>query len=279
MRVAVFTSVYNEVFWLPIWIRHYSAQVGAENCYVLDDGSDDGSTDNLPVNVERVRRAEIFDEFERLGRVQDRVAKLLRRYGAVLHTDCDELILADPARYSNLVAYTAATTHEVVTTAGLELVHLLSTELALDPSRPIGEQRRWVRFHGAMCKPALVRKPVTWQPGFHFCDAPTVFDGLYLVHLRWCDSALAQARLARTRAIAYSPPQWGTHWRWGDEQLRNAMADIATFPPEPFLLDDHAPPLEPLLEEVKNGRAVGDHKLRVSPRKLWELPERVRAIL
>jgi len=39
---------YNESFYLKRWYRWYGSQLGIENCFVLDHGSDDGSTDDLP---------------------------------------------------------------------------------------------------------------------------------------------------------------------------------------------------------------------------------------
>ena len=36
---------------LPLWIRYYGGQFGVENLYVVDDNSEDGSTDDLPCDV------------------------------------------------------------------------------------------------------------------------------------------------------------------------------------------------------------------------------------
>ena len=36
---------------LPLWVNYYGGQFGAENLYVVDDNSEDGSTDDLPCDV------------------------------------------------------------------------------------------------------------------------------------------------------------------------------------------------------------------------------------
>ena len=107
MRVAALTMVYNEPVWARVWVRHYARQVGAAHCLVLDHGSDDGSTAGLEVAVERVRRSTL-DEDARARLVSDCAAVLLRSYDAVVHTDADELLIADPLRYADLRAYAAA---------------------------------------------------------------------------------------------------------------------------------------------------------------------------
>jgi hypothetical protein len=58
MKLAAITMVYNEPDYMDIWCRHYARQVGAENCYVIDHVSDDGTTDGLgDVNVTRLARS------------------------------------------------------------------------------------------------------------------------------------------------------------------------------------------------------------------------------
>jgi len=34
--LAVVTMVYNEEDFLPIWLKHYSRQVGLKNCFIID---------------------------------------------------------------------------------------------------------------------------------------------------------------------------------------------------------------------------------------------------
>lgn len=127
MRLAALTMAYNEPVWAGVWARFYSRQVGAANCFLLDHGSDDGSTEELEVHVERLPRSAL-DENARAATVSAVTAELLRVYDAVVHADVDELVLADPSRYGDLVAFAEAVPDLVVTAAGLDVQHLPAEE-------------------------------------------------------------------------------------------------------------------------------------------------------
>ena len=49
--LAAVTMVYNEPEFIPLWIKYYGEQVGKENCYIVDNGSDDGSLDSYRMSV------------------------------------------------------------------------------------------------------------------------------------------------------------------------------------------------------------------------------------
>ena len=272
---------YNEPVWAPVWARHYAAQVGAEHCLLLDHGTDDGSTDRLPVPVRRLPRSPLDDAW-RVEQVRAVVAELLGRYDAVIHTDADELLLADPALYPDLRAYAAATPHPVVTAIGLDVQHLPDEEPALDLLQPFGAQRKWVRFSAAMCKPALVRRAVAWAPGFHCCDAPLVTDRLYLLHMRYADLGLGLRRLARTRGQAFSSPDIAGHQRVQDGEFAGMVRAIAGLPRLECEIEPDAPPLLGWLERVRASRVEREGEvykldLTLSGDELWRLPGRFRA--
>ena len=274
MRVAAVTMMFNEPVWAPVWVRHYARQVGAENCLVLDHGTTDGSTEGLGVRVERVRRSAL-DEEARAALVSDCVRELLRGYDAVVHSDADELVFADPARFADLAAYAAAAP-EVAVATGLDLQHLPDEEAGLDAGSPVGGQRRWVRFSGAMCKPALVRRPVRWRPGFHSCDVAGAFGGLYLVHLRYADLDAGLARLERTRGQAFATADTNPHQRVADEAFEAMVRAIGRLP---RLEGDVDALSAPWLERMQAGWNRGDGQLSVAGDALWRLPERMAAVL
>ena len=267
---------HNEPFFAPLWARHYARQVGgAEHCYLLDHGSTDRSTAGLPVNI-LPRPRTLRDEEERVETVSAAAAELLKRYDAVVHSDIDELLVADPARFATLADYAAAAP-DVVTAFGLELQHLPDEEPPLDPGRFLGQQRRWVRFAAAMCKPALVRRRVQWSPGFHSSDAPLVLDALYLIHLRYVDLGAALRRLAATRVMAAADPSSTAHHRVKDEDFAAMVRAVAALPREdagPF--DLHAPPLSTWAERLRRSRAEREEQrykldLSLSGDRLWAL--------
>ena len=275
MRVAALTMAYNEPLWAPAWARHYAAQVGVEHCYLLDHGSSDGSTSGLGVHVHWMPRSPL-DEDARAAVVAGHASRLLQTYDAVVHSDVDELALADPARYVDLRAFAAASPHPVVTAIGLDLQHLPDEEPTLDARLPLGAQRAWVRFSAAMCKPVFIRHPVRWRPGFHGCDAAPVFGGLYLVHLRYADLGHGLLRLARTRGQEFADPAANPHQRVPDREFEGMVRAIAALPRRAATFDPAHAPLRPWLERLQAGWDVGDPMLSLAGDALWRLPRRFR---
>jgi hypothetical protein len=239
---------------------------------VLDHGSDDGSTDALGVTVERMRRSTL-DEDARAALISDCVRELLRSYDAVIHSDADELLIADPARYANLQAY-AAGAAAAETAIGLDLQHLPAEEAALEPDWPLGTQRQWVRFSGAMCKPALVRQPVRWTPGFHDCDAERCFGKMYLVHLRYADLAAGLRRLARSRELQFARADANPHQRVTDETFEEMVRAIASLPRVDGKIDAL---ISPYMTRMMAGWAAGESQLSLSGDALWRLPASLRS--
>lgn len=282
MRVAALTMIYNEPLWARVWVQHYARQVGAANCLVIDHGSTDGSTEGLGVTVERLERSAL-DEDRRARLVSDIAAALLRGYDAVVHTDADELLLADPAAYPNLSAYAAAAASgaapDAETAIGLDLQHIPDEEPPLDPGRPIGAQRQWVRFSGAMCKPVLIRRPIRWHPGFHGCDKPRAVAPLWLVHLRYADLAAGLQRLARTRRLAFVSDDANLHQRVPDSDFEQMVRQIARLPRRAGELDAASSLVEPWMHRMADGWARSDPQLGLAGDALWQLPLRVRNAL
>nr|WP_321983018.1 glycosyltransferase family 2 protein [uncultured Lichenicoccus sp.] len=167
--LAIVTMVYNEADFLPVWIRHYAAQAGSARCYVVDHGSDDGSTDaeRLPpeLNLLRIPRSPQDDD-RRSGFISRFCASLLTWYESVVYVDVDELLVADPTLHASLIEFAAQLSRDAVVTAiGLDVVHRPDDEPGLDWRRPVSRQRRWLRFSSSMCKPVLIRRAVAWAPG------------------------------------------------------------------------------------------------------------------
>ena len=283
--LAIVTMVYDEAVFLPVWLRHYTAQVPARHCYVVDHGSDDGSTEPglLPagVNLVRIPRSP-QDDTRRSRFISEFCAALLVWYESVIYVDADELLVADPALHASLADYVAAgpAAGPVISAIGLDVVHCLEDEPALDWGRPVGAQRGWVRFSSSMCKPVLIRRPVRWAPGFHNIDAPPRFDELFLFHLRYADLASGLRRLARTRAQAWVTPQAGSHQRMTDEAWTDMLRGMAALPRHTgrtLGLDDAE--LRSWLSQVlQSGDSRQDALYRIdlhlSGDALWQLPPR-----
>jgi hypothetical protein len=220
MNIAIVTMVYNERVNLPIWIRHYSAHCPGAALFVIDHGSDDGSTRGLGVNLVPLPRSP-FDDQTRAEFVADFQHALLRFYDVVIYTDCDEMLVADPREHVSLASFLAATGSAVIAPTGMLLLHLPGVEPPIDLSAPILGQRRYVEFRAGMCKPSIARVPLHWAEGFHSCDRmPDYRTDLYQFHLAAMDVGVSRDRWQVTRTMAWSERAlsrgWAAHQRRSD---------------------------------------------------------------
>ncbi len=283
--LAIVTMVYNEAVFLPIWLRHYAAQASAANCFVLDHGSDDGSTGPEVLGqagVLRIPRSP-QDDTRRCGFVSDVCASLLNWYEAVIYTDVDELLVADPVAHGSLVELASSLDRDAVVTAtGFDVIHLPDEEPALDWDRPVTLQRHWLRTSSAMCKPVMIRRRVAWAPGFHCIDDVPRFGPVFLFHLRYVDLPSGLLRLHRTRNQPWVTPEAGSHQRMPDgrwEGMLRAMAGLPKREGATLLPDD--PMLSAWQEQVMRSTAGRDDALyridlHLSGDSLWRVPDRLR---
>ncbi|NHN84304.1 glycosyltransferase family 2 protein [Acetobacter musti] len=279
--LAVVTMAYNEGELLPVWCRHYAAAVGAERCYVIDHGSSDGSTEALGgVNRIRIPRSP-QDDTRRTRFISEFCASLLNWYDAVIHVDVDELLVANPDHFPSLAAYAACVEPGGVRTAiGFDVVHALDGEPAIDWSLPVSEQRHWLRFSSAMCKPVLIRRSVAWAPGFHCIDEAPAFDDLYLFHLRYADQPSGLARLARTRRQPWASAEAGQHQRMADadwDAMLRGMSGLSRR--DDIVLGRDDVTLEHWLGRVMESTVFRRDELyrldlHISGDELWRLPSR-----
>lgn len=202
------TMVRDEGPMLERWVRHYAAQVGAENLLVLDDGSTDGSTDDLPCTVHRLPPMPGGRDYEatRMELVSGLARGLLAVYDVVVLVDGDEFLLPDPDRYDGLLDLLADRgDREVLAPVALNVVHHLDAEGELDPGEPVLGQRRFAKFVPLMCKPAVKRVPAPWRFATHGIMAPFAVDpALFLVHLKFFDRDWLQRVSDRRHAMVQS---------------------------------------------------------------------------
>jgi hypothetical protein len=191
---AVFTMVYNEPVFLPIWLRYYSRFFAPDDIYVLDQGSTDGSTSaggfvRVPLDFET------NDDLYRVKVSQDLQRDLLERYEVVLTTDVDEIIAPDPAR-ATLRDYIDRFEADFVNSLAYEVLHMRGEEPSLSLHQPILTQRRYWYRNPGYDKPLLASVPISWIPGFHMqSDAERRRDpNLRLIHLHRMDFGLCLDR-------------------------------------------------------------------------------------
>jgi Glycosyl transferase family 2 len=220
---AVVTMVRNEAVFLPIWLGYYGRFFAPEDIYVLDHGSDDGSTDGggfvrVPVEHPTVDWAWHRDV------LQGQQHALLESYGAVLVTDVDEIVVPAPST-GDLAAYVASFDREFVTCRGYEVIHMRG-ESTLDLSRPVLEQRGWWFYSPAYCKPLLARVPMLWMGGLHARADGRVFDDgvLHLLHLHRMDFDLCLARHHQRCSVPWNARDWNEGWAY-----QNRIVEPAEF--------------------------------------------------
>ncbi|MFT8462516.1 glycosyltransferase family 2 protein [Acetobacter persici] len=201
--LAVFTMVYNEHRMLPVWAAYYRAQAGAGNIFVLDHGSD--SLPDLPgCEVTPLKRAEL-DEVDRCAQIQAFQKKLLKKYRTVLFTDCDEFLVADPARFASLQEYAAHAPAASIRCVGVDVIAAAQDLPPVQWDHPILVQRPYGAVRVWSCKTLLSSVPLTWGPGFHDCKEQKMLDtALWMFHLKYADEDVVLKRLSVTRALPWS---------------------------------------------------------------------------
>ena len=285
--VAAITMVRDEAAMLPRWVAHYSRQVGVENLFVIDDNSTDGGTDGLPCPVLRIPPI-TKQQFEpaRMGMLSGLAASLLNAYDAVLFTDADEFVVADPDRFGSLRDFVAARRgSSVLGVMGLNVVHLAS-EPDLDPARPILEQRSCAKFLPLMCKPSLTWVPAAWRWASHGIMAPYTIDpDLYMFHMKFADRRLLMAAGDRRKEVVEMDGRAATtSWRLGGNEMV-ALLDRISESADVDAAQPFSPPAKKLKEIVEkkpdgSWRAVGGGQMQAMERRpLVRVPERFRSLV
>lgn len=241
---AIITMVHNEALYFPIWLRYYSRFFTADDIYVFDHETTDGSTSGggfqrIPVEHPTVDHRWMVDT------ITDLQHELVNRYEVTVVTDVDEIIMTRPD-HGGLGAYLDRFEEEWVNCLGYELLHMREREPPLDPAQPILAQRGWWFANDGYDKAAIATAPMHWRPGFHgrvdyqFNPDPD----LRLVHLHRMDY-----ELCRQRHISRSRRPWApddAHEQWAahnliteDEAFRHWFYEESSFPgipvtPEPI---------------------------------------------
>jgi hypothetical protein len=232
LRIAAITFCRDEGRMLPLWVTYYGDQFGVENLYVVDDNSEDGSTDHLPCDVLHIPpiRGGAFNS-TRMAMVGNLGRSLLQLYDVVLFCDTDEFSVPDPDRHAGLRQYVEARSQEglnAVGSLGFNVVHNVGDEPPLDLTRPLLGQRQLAKFLPLMCKPAIKWVPAHWSAGTHGVRTPYRVDpDLWMFHMKFGDrDHLQEAADHRQRMVEADGRSRDTQWRQGGDTLVDLLERI-----------------------------------------------------
>jgi hypothetical protein len=239
LKVACITTVRNDRIFLRKWIEYYGSNFGRQSLFVIIDGLDE----DIPAGFEGVNflhlrhrdwAAEVRNvpmrrvvmEHNRSRAISDLARTLWRYdYDAVIATDVDEFLIADPARHASLDAFiqTQKTRHATLSGLGLDVVQDLASEPAIDPSRPFLQQRRVAVISNAYTKPVLAFRPVTWGAGLHRVKGRNfhISPDLFMLHFGMIDYEVAMGRANDPNLIAAG---WGPHMQRREKLFRDVEA-------------------------------------------------------
>ena len=286
-RVVVLTMAQNEADMLRRWVDYYSRQVGAENLVVLDDNSDDGSTDGLSCTRLQVPPGPWKSSWAqtRLGLVNGMSRGLLACYDVVVFTDVDEFLVPDPARYDGLIDYLRTNQdRKIIAPLAVNVLHIPAVEPALDPGRPVLMQRRFVKFAPGMCKPLIKRVPADWTAAFHGVAKPFEIDrDLLMLHLKYCDLP----SLIKTSEHRHASREEGrghrrSAWVLETQDLTSRLLSWVQTPDEQDVaeFDPREPDLTNIVRRKEKGyfRSHGPQLEAMEQNPLRQLPQRMREV-
>lgn len=255
--IGLVTLTRDEGPLLRKWVDHH-ARVGMTNILVFDDGSRDGSTDDLPCSVHRLPAMPGGRGFEagRLALINGVAEGLLAVYDYVAFCDVDEFLVPDPERFDSLPELLEARGRpDVIASTALDVVHVPG-EGPLDLSLPVLSQRAFAKFAPVMCKPALKRIAADWARGSHGIRSPYGVDpDLFMIHLKFAD----RDRLAGIAAMRHEQhlvdgraPKSGWSLK-ADEVVSILDQALRTFDPAVEEFDPHVLRLAELVEAHADG--------------------------
>jgi hypothetical protein len=291
LRIAAITFCRDEGRMLPLWVNYYGGQLGVENLYVVDDNSEDGSTDDLPCDVLHIPpvRGGKFNS-TRMAVVGNLGRSLLQLYDVVMFCDTDEFIVPDPDKYAGLKEYVEAKTAEglnAVGSLGFNVVHDVGSEPPLDLTQPLLGQRQLAKFLPLMCKPAIKWVPGHWSAGTHGVRTPYRVDpDLWMFHMKFGDrDHLQEAADHRQRMVEADGRSRDTQWRQGGDTMVDLLERI-TEGADASQIPDFVPPagekLDALVVEDPPGNwraPKGSQMTLMEKRPLVRIPKRFHGLV
>lgn len=207
-RIAAITTVRNDTIFLEKWVQYYGSQLGVKNLYVFIDGHDQIVPDSVKeANVlflPHVPLKRSAADRRRATAMSNLAKSLFSVFDAVIVTDVDEFIVADPMLNLSLAEYLSQVKSRASLSAlGLDVGQHLRLESPLDPAAPFLDQRSFAHLSSRYTKPSIAFQPVKWGSGMHRIKGRNfhIDPNLFLFHFGMVDHKLSTNKTADTDRI------------------------------------------------------------------------------
>ena len=179
----------NEKYMLPIFLKFYKNFFNPKDIYILDHNSDDGSTDNLDVNVIKINYQYTFHHEWLKDTVKEYQQKLLEEYEIVVFAETDELLYSLPEPLNVYLDNFLKEDQSVKTCTAHEILHDIDEEEDWSPGKNIMDIRKYWYRPDLYDKTLISKIPLDWSGGFHRVNnVGTNNDGkLFMLHLHRFD--------------------------------------------------------------------------------------------
>ena len=223
MQICAITMVYRDHWALSQWYRHFGAQLGHGNLFIVAHGADPRIAKLCPkANIVTIPRGDLSDFDAQRGRMLNHLQNALSEvYDWVIRTDADELICLDPARFASFEDLLSNRQGDAVFALGLNVIEKAVDE-DLSAQDNVFALRDRAIFSGHYSKAWAVRGGISLDhhgvrvnpskvQAFNY-DLPV---GVYMAHLKFANTAaLANANTHRKQiAQGKGTNLPGTAWR------------------------------------------------------------------
>lgn len=206
-RIAAITMARDDEFFLSRWIAYYGKQFGTKNLYILLDGNDQKTPENIGdahiTKLPHTPMSRSSGDKYRINKLSESAHKLLKKYDIVIGCDTDEFLVVDPKTKQTLSEYLS---NKKINTSlsglGLDIGQNMNTEKTLDKNAPFLEQREYALLSTRYTKPVVINKPILWGSGFHSIKHHNfhIDKNLYLLHFGAIDMKMLEQKAQKRGA-------------------------------------------------------------------------------
>lgn len=201
LQMCAFTIVRNEPFFLHLWCSYYGREFGDNNLFILDNGTDDGSVEEIRrlfpnINIVSVPSEKIMNWVWCTNVVKCFQRILLHGYYMTVFSDSDEYLVPENGR--GLKSYCEeflASERDYVRAQGWGIVHDPDREPALVGLVNVLSSRHNAWRAKQYDKTLIAKVPLNWAKGSHTIyvngqklSNDPVSEDLSLLHLRDVDA-------------------------------------------------------------------------------------------